>query len=79
MRIVALALISSMAFPLSGNAQSLNMFDHVAFDAGIGASYGPAYPGASDKDGSPWFILRNLTLGEGGDEKQGFALLPSFG
>ena len=76
MRFAAFALISVVAFPVAGAAQSLNMFDQVSFDAGIGASYGPGYMGADENKTDPWFILRNVTLGQGGDEKQGFSLIP---
>ena len=78
MRFAAFALISVVAFPVAGAAQSLNMFDQVSFDAGIGASYGPGYMGADENKTDPWFILRNVTLGQGGDEKQGFSLIPSL-
>ena len=78
MRFAAFALISVVAFPVAGATQSLNMFDQVSFDAGIGASYGPGYMGADENKTDPWFILRNVTLGQGGDEKQGFSLIPSL-
>ena len=57
MRFAAFALISVVAFPVAGAAQSLNMFDQVSFDAGIGASYGPGYMGADENKTDPWFIL----------------------
>ena len=78
MRIAAVAFITSLALPMVAHAQSLNMFDQLSFDAGLGVSYGPGYMGADESDAEPWFILRNAQLGEGGEEKQGFSIIPSL-
>ncbi len=78
MRIAAFALITAVALPMAAQAQWLNAFDQLSFDAGLGASYGPGYLGADESDAEPWFILRNVTLGEGGEEKQGFSIIPSL-
>ena len=78
MRIAAFILASTMVLPVAASAQSLNMFDQVSFDAGLGVTYGPEYMGAEDNDASPWFILRNVQLGEDGAEKQGFSIIPSL-
>ena len=78
MRIIALALVTTMALPVAASAQWLNEFDQLSFDAGVGASYGPDYMGSDDNEGSPWFILRNVSLGEDGVEKQGFSIIPSL-
>ena len=74
MRIAAFALITAVALPMAAQAQWLNAFDQLSFDAGLGASYGPGYLGADESDAEPWFILRNVTLGEGGEEKERAAL-----
>ncbi|MFV0292678.1 MAG: MipA/OmpV family protein [Paracoccus sp. (in: a-proteobacteria)] len=50
----------------------------VAVDLGLGASYKPAYPGSDEYDTSPWFILRNLTIGgEGDNDKPGLSIKPN--
>lgn len=77
--LAAIALITTSFLALPAHAQWLNKIDSASFDAGLGLSYDPEYPGASDNDVSPWFILRNLTLGTPEGEKQGFAIIPSFG
>ncbi len=78
-RLAALALVSFTLVAAPAGAQSITDIDAVSFDAGLGLTYGPEYPGAKDSDVSPWFILRNLTLGTEAGEKQGFAIVPSFG
>lgn len=76
-RILALALIStSLAVP--AGAQSFLDVDQVSLDAGLGASYSPEYMGSGDNDASPWFILKNVTLGTPEGEKQGFSFVPSL-
>ncbi|WP_294929496.1 MipA/OmpV family protein [uncultured Paracoccus sp.] len=74
--LVALLMMST---PLA--AQGLDGYV-LSADIGIGAEYGPAYPGASDSEASPWFILRNGQLtrpGAAGPTTDGFSVLPSFG
>ncbi len=71
MRIAAFILASTMVLPVAATAQSLNMFDQVSFDAGLGVTYGPEYMRSEDNDASPWFILRNIQLGEDGGATQG--------
>ena len=50
MRIAAVAFITSLALPMVAHAQSLNMFDQLSFDAGLGVSYGPGYMGADESN-----------------------------
>ncbi|SMO66719.1 MipA/OmpV family protein [Paracoccus laeviglucosivorans] len=76
-RLLALTLIStSLAAPAV--AQSFLDVDQVSLDAGIGASYSPEYMGSGDNNASPWFILKNVTLGTPEGEKQGFSFIPSL-
>ena len=73
--LVALLMMST---PLA--AQGLDGYV-LSADIGIGAEYGPAYPGASDGEASPWFILRNGQLTRPGatdEAADGFSVLPSF-
>ena len=78
MRIAALFVATALAFPGVASAQWLNDFDQLSFDAGLGVTYGPEYMGSDENDASPWFILRNVQLGEAGEEKQGFSIIPSL-
>lgn len=52
----------------------------LSFDAGLGVTFGPEFPGSEDGKASPWPILRNgsFTTGEG-KPVEGFSILPSFG
>lgn len=75
----SLAALLLLTTPLS--AQGLGGYV-LSADLGIGAEYGPAYPGASDSEASPWLILRNGQLtrpGASGERSDGFSVLPSFG
>lgn len=74
--LLALAPISLLALPAS--AQSLSDIDQISMDAGLGVTYGPEYMGSDENDASPWFILRNVTLGTPEGEKQGFGFTPSL-
>lgn len=76
-RVIALALASTIALALPAAAQGLGGIDQISFDAGLGVTYGPEYPGSEDNDASPWFILRNVTLGTPTGEKEGLTILPS--
>lgn len=78
-KIAALALLAATALTAPAHAQGIFGVDELSIDAGLGVTYGPDYMGSDDGDAAPWFILQNLTLGPETDEKQGFALLPSFG
>lgn len=80
MRLFPLACLAALAAPaLPAAAQSWPDFRNVSFDAGLGVSYGPEYPGAEDNEASPWLILRDVRFGDDqGAEKQGFSLVPSF-
>lgn len=78
MRIAALFVATALAFPGAASAQWLNDYDQVSLDAGLGVTYGPEYMGSDENDASPWFILRNVELGEAGAEKQGFSIIPSL-
>ncbi|KGJ04974.1 outer membrane protein [Paracoccus halophilus] len=78
-RTTALALLAAAALTAPAGAQSFMGMDQVSFDAGLGVTYGPDYMGGDDGEASPWFILQNLTIGTDEGEKQGFAVLPSFG
>ncbi|MDS9468525.1 MipA/OmpV family protein [Paracoccus sp. MBLB3053] len=75
---IALLACSSLAAPAS--AQWINNISEASFDVGAGVTYGPGYFGDDDAELGPWGTMRNLTLGtDTGEEKQGFALIPSFG
>ncbi|MDT1063717.1 MipA/OmpV family protein [Paracoccus sp. CPCC 101403] len=76
----AIALLSTSALAMPAHAQWINNISEASFDVGAGISYGPGYFGDDDVELGPWGTMRNLTLGtEDGEEKQGFALIPSFG
>lgn len=77
-RLLALALISSSMLAAPAMAQSFLDVDQVTLDAGLGMSYSPEYMGSGDNDASPWFILKNITLGTPEGEKQGFSITPSL-
>lgn len=77
-RLAALALASSTLLAVPAAAQSLQGLDQVSMDAGLGVTYGPEYMGSDESDASPWFILRNLTLGTAEGEKQGLGFTPSL-
>lgn len=78
-KFAALAFLAATALTAPASAQGIWGVNELSFDVGLGASYGPEYMGSDDGKAAPWFILQNLTLGPQVDEKQGFALLPSFG
>lgn len=77
-RLAVLALVSSTAFALPVSAQSLRDVNQISMDAGLGVTYGPDYMGSDESDASPWFILRNVTLGTSQGENQGFGFTPSL-
>lgn len=77
-RLAAFVLVSSTAFALPAMAQSLLDVDQISMDAGLGVTYGPDYIGSDEQDASPWFILRNVTLGTPQGEKQGLGFTPSL-
>lgn len=77
-RLAVLVLVSSTLLAVPASAQSLRDVDQISMDAGLGVSYGPDYMGAEDNDTSPWFILRNVTLGTPQGEKQGLGFTPSL-
>ena len=65
---LAVALAASLALPQLAAAQEQS------FDLGLGASYGPVYPGADESETSPWVVFRR-TPGVG---SAGFRITPSL-
>lgn len=78
-KLAAFALLAATAMTAPAGAQTFLGVDELSFDAGLGVTYGPKYMGSDDGKATPWVILQNLSLGPDTDEKQGFAVLPSFG
>lgn len=72
----AIVLLLLSAVPVA--AQSPLDIRALSFDAGLGVTFGPDYLGADDYGTSPWLILRNAAINEGGEERQGLSFLPSL-
>ena len=76
----ALALAILIATPLHAQDFGTSGGRTFSADLGLGASYGPDYPGSDDGEAAPWIIWRNAGFGTpGGDHAQGFSIAPSFG
>lgn len=78
--LIAFALLTTTTLAMPAHAQWINNISEASFDVGVGLGYGPGYFGDDDAEIGPWGTMRNLTLGtDTGEEKQGWALIPSFG
>lgn len=76
----ALCLLATPLHAEEFNIPAIPGNGNFSFDAGVGVSAAPSYPGSDEMKIGPWVTFRNAGFGERGKaELDGFVLLPSFG